>query len=48
MNDPAPITRWKHDVLKADGEAKFREIVAQVLIMCDDASGTAGYGCTIV
>jgi hypothetical protein len=30
VNDVAPQARWKYELLEADGEAKFRSIVAEV------------------
>jgi hypothetical protein len=30
VNDVAPQDRWKYELLEADGEAKFRSIVADV------------------
>jgi hypothetical protein len=36
LNDVAPSARWEYELLEADGEAKFRSIVAEVKAMAED------------
>ena len=35
VNDVAPPARWEYELLEADGEAKFRSIVAEVKAMAE-------------
>jgi hypothetical protein len=43
MNNTAPKERWKYELLEADGEAKFKAIVAEIKTMSLAISGDCEY-----